>query len=215
MSPTHANKKGVRYRYYTSRALLQGRREDAGSVARFSAEDVERLVLEALRSGNDADAGVSHRDLIDRRLDRAIIRQDSLEVATQTPRSDGEPSAPPITQSIPFTPPSLPKKGVAHRTGASPGPTEAERSTTLTAISRSKAWVEEILRNPSETFETIATREGRSARYIKLLAPLACVTPRLIEALAEGRPVVDMTVTSLSKSLPLSWADQERAFLPN
>ena len=34
MTPTHANKRGVRYRYYVSHALLQGRASEAGSVAR-------------------------------------------------------------------------------------------------------------------------------------------------------------------------------------
>jgi hypothetical protein len=36
MSPAHTNKKGVRYRYYTSHALLQRRKEHAGSVPRVS-----------------------------------------------------------------------------------------------------------------------------------------------------------------------------------
>ena len=49
MTPTHANKKGVRYRYYVSHALLQGQKADAGSVARVSAPDVEKLVIDALR----------------------------------------------------------------------------------------------------------------------------------------------------------------------
>ena len=34
MSPSHANKKGVRYRYYVSHALLQNRKANAGSIAR-------------------------------------------------------------------------------------------------------------------------------------------------------------------------------------
>ena len=33
MSPSHANKKGVRYRYYVSHALLQNRKADSGSIA--------------------------------------------------------------------------------------------------------------------------------------------------------------------------------------
>ena len=44
MSPSHANKKGVRYRYYVSHALLQNRKANAGSIARVSAPDVEALV---------------------------------------------------------------------------------------------------------------------------------------------------------------------------
>jgi site-specific DNA recombinase len=37
MSPTHANKKGVRYRYYVSQALLQNRKGESGSIARVPA----------------------------------------------------------------------------------------------------------------------------------------------------------------------------------
>ena len=37
MSPTHANKRGVRYRYYVSHALLQNRKADAGSITRVPA----------------------------------------------------------------------------------------------------------------------------------------------------------------------------------
>ena len=44
MSPTHANKKGVRYRYYVSQALLQNRKAEAGSIARVPAPEVELLV---------------------------------------------------------------------------------------------------------------------------------------------------------------------------
>jgi site-specific DNA recombinase len=36
MTPSHSNKAGVRYRYYVSHALLQGRKDDAGGVARVA-----------------------------------------------------------------------------------------------------------------------------------------------------------------------------------
>src|ERR1700716_3559116 len=49
MSPSHANKKGVRYRYYVSQAVLQGRKDEAGSVPRVSAPDIEALIIAAVR----------------------------------------------------------------------------------------------------------------------------------------------------------------------
>jgi site-specific DNA recombinase len=48
MTPTFAIKKGVRYRYYVSSVLNQGRKEDAGSLPRLAAEAVERIVLDAI-----------------------------------------------------------------------------------------------------------------------------------------------------------------------
>jgi site-specific DNA recombinase len=46
MSPTHSNKLGVRYRYYVSHAFLQNRKEEAGSVTRVPAPEIEHLVLD-------------------------------------------------------------------------------------------------------------------------------------------------------------------------
>jgi site-specific DNA recombinase len=48
MTPTYAIKKGVRYRYYVSCVLNQGRKEEAGSFPRVAAEAVERIVLDAI-----------------------------------------------------------------------------------------------------------------------------------------------------------------------
>jgi site-specific DNA recombinase len=53
MTPTHANKRGVHYRYYVSHALLQGRKGEAGAVERVSAPDAEQLVIGALRAAFD------------------------------------------------------------------------------------------------------------------------------------------------------------------
>jgi DNA invertase Pin-like site-specific DNA recombinase len=49
MSPSHAAKKGRRWRYYVSQAILQGRKHEAGSVARVPALEIERRVADAVR----------------------------------------------------------------------------------------------------------------------------------------------------------------------
>src|SRR5258706_8099627 len=49
MSPSHARKGGIKYRYYLSSALLQGMAGSAGSVRRVPAADIEALVV---RSGS-------------------------------------------------------------------------------------------------------------------------------------------------------------------
>jgi site-specific DNA recombinase len=46
MSPTYTARRGNRYRYYISQALLHGKRE--GSRSRVSSDDVERLIVEQL-----------------------------------------------------------------------------------------------------------------------------------------------------------------------
>jgi hypothetical protein len=80
MSPTHANKKGVRYRYYTSHALLQRRKEDAGSVPRVPAPEVEALVCEAVRRENSSAEALSDKELLAQQVSKVVIRRDRIEV---------------------------------------------------------------------------------------------------------------------------------------
>jgi DNA invertase Pin-like site-specific DNA recombinase len=56
MSPSHATKGGRRWRYYVSQAVLQGRKQDAGTIARVPAMEIERRVGEAVRAAlSDSD----------------------------------------------------------------------------------------------------------------------------------------------------------------
>lgn len=214
MSPTHANKAGVRYRYYTSQALLQGRKADAGSVGRVPADEIERLVLSALTDDSASNSHPSEREAIELHLVKATVRKGGIEIALRSSSAAEQDAEVPVCiKRVAFTPVGNLTKGIRHRPGASGGLTDADRTSLLAAIARSRAWVDAILSDPTETFETIAAREGRSARYIKLLAPLAYVPPRLIEALTDGRPIAELTVTALAKSPPLAWAEQESAYL--
>ena len=54
MSPSHATKGGRRWRYYVSQAVLQGRKHEAGSVARVPALEIERRVAEAVCAASSA-----------------------------------------------------------------------------------------------------------------------------------------------------------------
>jgi DNA invertase Pin-like site-specific DNA recombinase len=57
MTPSHANKRGRRYRYYVSQKLVRGTRRNAPQGRRVPAEDVERLVEKRLCRflGDDAE----------------------------------------------------------------------------------------------------------------------------------------------------------------
>src|SRR5246127_3385931 len=86
MSPTHANKKGVRYRYYVSQALLQNRKAEAGSIARVPAPEIESVVCDGVRRqlaavGRAEPANsLADRELIERHVARVIIKPEALEV---------------------------------------------------------------------------------------------------------------------------------------
>ena len=51
------------------------------------------------------------------------------------------------------------------------------------------------------SFDEIAQRENKVERHIRYLAPLAFVSPRIIEAIANGNAPADLTVTTLARAL--------------
>jgi hypothetical protein len=116
MSPTHANKKGVRYRYYISHALLQRRKEHAGSVPRVPAPEVEALVCEALRRENLAADEMSRKNLIARHVAKVIVRRDRIEVEIREDADQDESFASKLV--IPFSPVIGAQRGscVSHHT---------------------------------------------------------------------------------------------------
>jgi site-specific DNA recombinase len=53
MTSSFTVRRGVRYRFYISAALLKGRKDDVGSLPRISGPDLEAAVLTALRGKNE------------------------------------------------------------------------------------------------------------------------------------------------------------------
>jgi hypothetical protein len=50
----------------------------------------------------------------------------------------------------------------------------------------------------------------RKGRHIRLLAPLAFLSPRIVSTILDGTAPADLTLTTLARVLPYSWAEQER-----
>lgn len=227
MTPTHTNKSGARYRYYVSHAILQKRCDDAGTIARVSAPDIEELVTSALRKHlvQAGDAQTEAHDLVERHVDRIIIRAEAIEIylqdianadkqlnGGQTDKVEATNSdCPPAFIAVPWS-----GKGAAATKGILHSPTlnqpmdSKDRDALLTAIARARAWIEDLLRGRAGSFADIAARESKVERHIRFLAPLAFVSPRIISVIIDGTAPLDLTVTQLAKSLSYSWAEQER-----
>src|SRR5436305_7167220 len=84
------------------------------------------------------------------------------------------------------------------------------RDALLSAIAKARAWIDDLTEHRVISFAEIARREGKVERHIRLLAPLAFVSPKIISAIIDGTVPADLTVTGLAKALPHSWAEQER-----
>lgn len=188
---------------------MQGQANKAGAVTRISAPDVEALIANRLRANSND--GASDREIIENHLGRAIVSRDHITI---TARSGAPPDAANNqndgpTISVPFTP-NLPlRKGISHMPSGGQVIDEATRSAILTAIARSRAWIDMLVKDPAMKIGTIAKRENLAERHVRFLTPLAYLSPRIIEAIAEGRAPADFTVTRLVRNLPAIWVDQE------
>ena len=80
----------------------------------------------------------------------------------------------------------------------------------LTAIAKARKWIDDLAEYRTASFAEIAAVEDKDERYIRLLASLAFASPRLIAALTEGVAPANLTVAGLARTLPFSWAEQER-----
>src|SRR3954454_2799047 len=80
MSPSTAKKGELRYGYYVSSVLAQGRKNEAGSVPRVLGPEIERFIIEALRAAYPDDADLDARALIEARIDRVVVSADSIDL---------------------------------------------------------------------------------------------------------------------------------------
>jgi hypothetical protein len=225
MSPTHSNKRGVRYRYYVSHAILQQRKAEVGSIPRVPAPEVETLVLDGVRN-HFASISIEHptptadRDLIERHVERVIVKPQSLEVhlvpaceataQTEELRIE-ERQLTTTTITLAWAAPSfVAVKGIVHAPSAKPEMKAESRDSLLTAIAKARGWIDDIRLGRIASFAEIAQREAQGERHIRLLAPLAFVSPRIIAAIVDGTAPADLTVTRLARRLPCSWAEQGR-----
>ena len=223
MTPSYAIKKGVRYRYYVSSVLHQGRKEEAGSLPRVAAEAVERTVLDAigvlalakqietpsvelLRPESDTD-GPGAAERIAANVDKITLGSGSIEIRLL--EASDRPSK---VIAIPWSPQTFRRKREAilplneSASGARPIRAEARRKL-LSAIAKGRRWLDEMISGKVEGVEAIGAREGVSERSARMGLSLAFLAPDIVQAAVDGTLPRGFGVSRLM-DMPPSWADQ-------
>jgi site-specific DNA recombinase len=207
MTPSHSNKDGVRYRYYVSHAVLQRRKEEAGTVARVPAAQLEKIVVEAVRARVESTGQLgdhlSDRQAIDSRVERVIVRPNAVDVELRGEQQD---HATPIR--LPWsTHAFVSVKGMLHQPDERPMLKAESRDAILLAVAKARAWIDDLASGRVESLAEIAKREGKVERHIRLLAPLAFLPPGKLAAIIQGTFREDATtVTALARAVPYAWA---------
>jgi hypothetical protein len=218
MTPTTSKKGGARYRYYTSAALHQGRKDEAGSVSRVPALDLEAVVLKALAEGSRACSPNSHdRDwtkdpeVIRSLIERVIVRSGAIEIVRLSPEDEEQPA--PIV--VPWSPVSGRHRreiiGVEAVSAARPIRSET-RARLVEAIAKARQWLDELLSGHMKDTHEIAAREACSERSVRMTLNLAFLSPALVQAAVEGRLPHGAGLSSLTDA-PLNWKEQQRSLI--
>jgi site-specific DNA recombinase len=210
MSPSWAKKGSKRWRYYVSQAALQGDKSKAGSIVRIPAAYVEALVIDAVGelSSDRAASFADPRNLIDRvTIGRATIQVQLSELA--------EAEAGARTLTLPWTPPSPCRKreiiqGVGDGKSCARPMRAGARAILLDTLRDAHGWLDELLSDPRQPLESLALREGRTDRSMRMTLSLAFLAPDLVKGAIEGRLPRGFGLKRLV-DLPMAWPGQWRS----
>jgi site-specific DNA recombinase len=217
MSPSHSRKNGIKYRYYLSSALLDGRPTKAGSVSRVPAIEIETLVVKAVREylklpepHDDGSIVRAHLTRVELQADQLVVHFVSTQKAKRGRPGAGHPLLVPWhkTSSVKRREILLPDNASSQSQNARPIRSES-RATLVASIARGRAWLDEIIADPKATTESIAKRERCSPRKINKTISLAFLSPDLIKAAIEGTLPHGMGVARLF-DLPAEWSRQRQ-----
>ena len=87
------------------------------------------------------------------------------------------------------------------------------RAILVASIARGRRWLDELIADPTANTESIAGREGCSARKVNMTILLAFLAPDLVKAAIDGRLPHGMGVARLC-DLPAEWSRQRQMLGP-
>jgi site-specific DNA recombinase len=215
MSPSHVRKRGVKYRYYLSSALLDGQPERSGSIRRIPAVEIETVVTLAVRERLKLDDPIDDRTLIRTHIERVEIQPDQIIIQlSQTQTTNSRRTKGKVTLQIPWHKTTSTRRREVLLSGPTPlkdsRPIRSEtRATLVASIARGRRWLEELTTDSTANVESIAKREGCSARKINMTISLAFLAPDLVNAAIEGRLPRGMGVARLC-DMPAEWSRQRQ-----
>jgi len=228
--PCHANKKGKRYRYYVSKAVMDG--GQSKTRARWPAQSLESFIRQRLAEHladpkkwipgetsqpidlYDKAIEVGQRVLVSPAGDellRDLIRSAVLADASITITIDRKAlrNHLPIPDGL-----KLHERWTASLTVRSrhngerriltPDDTDEPDPVLLKALTDAHQWHEQLSSTNYPSIAALARAIGRSSRDVKRILNLVYLTPRLKEAIINGTQPDDMTLQALTKTEPIT-----------
>jgi site-specific DNA recombinase len=237
MTPSHAVKNGVRYRYYISSVLIQGQADKAAKLNRVPATEIETVIISALRRhlkvpsnsklGAQGSRSPSDQDLISTHIARVDVKPDHLAVQLSgkpdqqggkrdqalSRKGGARDHANPNIMVIPWRkPPSKRPREIILPAGTSSHqdsrPIRAEtRARLVKAIAKGRRWLVALMAGTVTNVEQIASTENCTVRQVNMTISLAFLAPNLVQAAVDGRLPRGVSIASL-RDAPAEWSLQ-------
>jgi site-specific DNA recombinase len=212
MTPSYARKGGKRYRYYLSSALSNGQAEQAGSVRRIPATEIEKHVVDVVRKRVKENAPITDRDLIDANVGRVEVH--AVQIVIKLARKDGRSASQKSDNAILYIPwkkTQMKRRREIIAPARSSGdirPIRSEtRLTLVTAIACGRRWLDEIVSGTVTDTDEIAAREKCSVRQVNMTISLAFLSPTLVIGAIDGTLPRGVGVARL-RDAPAEWSKQ-------
>ena len=217
MMPSAVNKKGRRFRYYISRAIIEGAGAAGGSILRVSGPGIELAVLDVLRRADlvskseesDESRAIADGNLLTTICEKLVVSNAAIKIVLTADAADrhGQPT---IVSSWQPAQTKVRREVLAVAGCANLPMRSAQRAAMLLAIATGVRWLDEMKTGTIASLDAIAAREGRSVRSISMSLSLAFLAPDIVQA------AVDVSlprglVTSRLYDLPTDWTQQRAA----
>jgi site-specific DNA recombinase len=190
----------VRYRFYVSSAILTGRHDEAGSVTRVSASDLENSIVSALRERFANLNDLNDKDLIRSQIQRIVLGQTKLQITTKT------------DNQIELARPQLPTSTRARietencHLGGEPD------VSLINALGRAHLWLKALTDGTYKSIKELANVAKWNPKVVRKALRLAFLAPDITEAIILGSQPKSLSLSELQAVAAHSW-DEQRSWL--
>jgi site-specific DNA recombinase len=219
MSPSYSIKNGVRYPFYVSAALLKGRKQEAGAIARVPAAEIEKATLNVLRryvqeAGNNG--ALTPREMIDRLVHRIVVQSTKISIDLKESSSYQRSSEPLPPLDIPWS--RTKKNGfaeVSEPREADIGETSQEKTKPelVQALVRAHLWLKQLQDGTYRSIEELGRAAKVHPKNVRIGLGMAFLEPAIVKAILYGEQSSRLSLRQLNKDIPFGWSQQRQAWL--
>jgi site-specific DNA recombinase len=202
MRPSFSTKRGVRYRFYVSSAILTGRHDKAGSVTRVSASDLENRIVSAMRERFANLGDMNDKELVSDQIQRIVLGKTKLLITVKTSDATGN--------IIELGRPQSPTSSRA-RIETENCQLDGEPDVSLIdALGRAHLWLKALTDGTYKSIEELANIAKWNPKVVRKALRLAFLAPDITEAIILGSQRHSLSVSELQGITALAWDEQRR-----